>query len=107
MACHLQELESMFAQSTPVGVPTPVPPTPADYCSTRIAGALFAGKVGGPKSDDGTNCDGNSSNPDNQIIPSHPTKNPPIKSVPCDPSKSHLPASKDNAGGRHALDGGY
>ncbi len=107
MARHLQELESMFVQSSPVGVPNPVPPAPADHCSTTIAGTIFADKVGDPKSDNGTDCDENSSDPDNQIIPPPPTKNPPIKSVPSDPSKSCLHASKDNAGGRHALDEDY
>ncbi len=86
---------------------TPVPPAPADRCSTRIAGAILADKNGGSKSDDGTDCDRNSSNPDDQITPPHHAKNPPIKSVLCDPSKSHLPTSKDNAGGRHALDEDY
>jgi hypothetical protein len=36
-----------------------------------------------------------------------PTKNPLVKTVPCDPSKPHPPATKDNAGGRHTLDGDY
>ena len=97
----------MFAQRSPVGVPVPVPPTPAACRSTRIAGASSADQVGSPKSDEGTDGDGTSSNPDDQIIPPHFTKDPPIKSVPCDPSKTRIPASKDAAGGRHALDGDY
>jgi hypothetical protein len=97
----------MSTQRSPVGAPVPVPPAPAACCSTRIAGALSADQVGSPKFDEGTDSDITSSYPDDQIAPPHPTKNPPIKSVPCDPSKTHLPASKDAAGGRHALDGDY
>jgi hypothetical protein len=37
----------------------------------------------------------------------HPTKNPLVKTIPCDPSKPHPSPRKDNAGGRHALDGDY
>ena len=95
----------MFAQSSPVGAPDPVPPTPAACRSTRNAGALFADQVGSPTSNEGTDGHGTSSNPDDQIIPPHPTKNPPVKSVHPDPSKPRLPASKDNAGSRHVLDG--
>ncbi len=107
MSICLQELESMFAQSSPVGVPDPVPPAPAAHHSMRIATGLFADQVGSYKSDEGTDGDGTYINLDNQIIPSHPTKHPPIKSAPWDPSKTRLPASKDAAGGRHALDGDY
>ncbi len=42
MSIRLQELEFMFAQSSPVGVPDPVPSAPAALHSTRTAGALFA-----------------------------------------------------------------
>ncbi len=97
----------MFAQSSPVGAPVPVPPAPAACRSTRIAGALSADQVGSPKSNEGTDGDGTSSDPDDQIIPPHPTKSPPIKSVPCNPSKTRLSASMDAAGGRHALNGDY
>ena len=45
MSICLQELESMFAQSSPVGVPDPVLPAPAARCSTRDASALFADQV--------------------------------------------------------------
>jgi hypothetical protein len=38
----LQELESMFAQSSPIGAPDPVPPALAACRSTRNAGAFFA-----------------------------------------------------------------
>ncbi len=88
-------------------MPDAVPPAPAACHSTRIADALFADQAGSPKSNEGTDGDGTSSDPDNQIIPPHPTKHPPIKSVPRNPSKTRLPASKDTAGGRHALDGNY
>jgi hypothetical protein len=37
----------------------------------------------------------------------HPTKNPLVTTVPRDPSKPCPPATKDNAGGGHALDGDY
>ncbi len=99
MTICLQELESVFAQSSHVGVPDPVLPVPAARCSTKIAGASFADQVGSSKDDEGIDGDGTS--------PPHPTKNPPIKSVPHNPSKTCLPASKDAAGGRHALDGDY
>jgi hypothetical protein len=56
---------------------------------------------------EGTDGDRTSSNPDDQIIPPHPTKNPPFMSVLCDSSKIRLPASKDAADGSHALDGDY
>ncbi len=105
MTICLQKLESMFAQNSPVEAPDPVLPAPAARHSTRIAGALFADQVGSPKFNEGTDGDKTSSNPDDKIIPPHPTKNPPIKSVPHDPSKTYPHASKDAAGGRHALDG--
>ncbi len=44
---------------------------------------------------------------DDQIIPPHPSKNPPLTSAPRDPSKTRPPVSKDNTGGRYALDGDY
>jgi hypothetical protein len=100
----------VFAQRSPVGAPDPVPPTPAACRSTRIAGASSADQVGSPKSDEGTDGDGTSSNLDNQIIPPHHTKNSPIKSVPWDPSKTRLPVVPmeitfmDNGGNIFILD---
>jgi hypothetical protein len=45
-----------------------------------------------PSPHDGmTDNDGSDSDFDNRIIPPHPTKNPPVKSVPRDPSKTCLP----------------
>jgi hypothetical protein len=38
-----------------------------------------------------TDNDGSDNDSDNSIIPPHPPKNPPVMSVPRDPSKTHLP----------------
>ncbi len=124
MARCLQELESMFAQSAPIDKPITVPPAPEARWSSRIAGTTGADPVEGPKSDgkedDGGACwtiriagvtvaspfeclstggvsakYGESSNPDNQMIPPHPTKNLPITSAPCNLSKTCPPATNE------------
>ena len=38
-----------------------------------------------------TDNDGSDIDSDDCTIPPHPAKNPPLKSVPCDPSKTRLP----------------
>jgi hypothetical protein len=111
----------MFAQSAPIDKLIMVPPAPEARWSSRIAGTTAADPVGGPESngkeDDGGACqtiriagvtvadpfgclstggvsanDGESSNPDNQMIPPHPTKNLTVMSTPCDPSETRPPA---------------
>ncbi len=102
LSSRIQELEEMLACGGPLIEESP---PPASAPGAR-AGISFQDKMAvdessvhyapdefhDPSPYDGmTDNNGSDSDSDDCIIPSHPTKKPPVKSVSCDTSKTHLP----------------
>jgi hypothetical protein len=102
MACCLQALELLVATGKVTSLessdPSPPPPT-NELLITSAPGARLDALV--------MNNDEMDEDSDNQIIPRHPRRNPPIKSNSNSPSKTCPPAHTDNAPCSNALDGDY
>jgi hypothetical protein len=102
LSSRIQELEEMLARGGPLIKESP-PPASALGAQARIS---FQNEMAvdepsvhsapeefhNPSPYNGmTNYDGSDSDSDDRSIPPHPTKNPPVTSVPRDPSKTCLP----------------
>jgi hypothetical protein len=112
----IKELEEVLARGSPLVMENTLPANVPSTCTgisfqDPMAADIPHAHTDPEESHDYASSDGMSdsneskSNSDDWIIPLHLSKIPPITPAPRNPSKTHLPASKDNAGGRHTLDG--
>jgi hypothetical protein len=112
----IKELEEVLACGSPLVMENTLPANAPSTCTGISFKDLMAADIPhahpDPKeshdyasSDGMSDSDESKSDSDDGIIPLHLSKIPPVTPAPRDPSKTHLPASKDNAGSRRALEG--
>ena len=113
MACRLHALELLYATDKVHPLKPSVPSSTAAQAGSLFTPAPWARFDDAVEYNEAIEVDKNNDHEemeeddDDQVIPPPPTKNPPVTSAPCDPSKKCPPATEDKAGGRHPLDGDY
>jgi hypothetical protein len=110
LMCHVCHHQTM--QQTRLTASQPCQPDDSTGVSLTAEGfcqltGIQVGSRQGNRSINNPTSDGNSRDPDAQIILPYADRKLPAKPVPHIPFKTSLPVPKNVAGGRHALDGRF